>query len=1629
MSKKFRVLLSAFLSVVIATNSVYVMAAAESVDAFSLPASQADELAADSSAVNTSTSSKATLNTDVTEESDKASESEALIQEINEGRAKGTCANGIYWEIDTDLILTVSGTGEIGTELPWQRYAQVVEKIIISAGITEISDDAFPGFVATKSVVIGEDVTDIGNNAFYGCTSLASVTLKATGLASIGAGAFYDCTPLANFSIPETVNAIGDSAFAGCKKISSVVVPAGVTNLGNKVFYGCEALVTAVISKGVENIGEGTFAGCAALASVKFPSTLKSIGKQAFQGCSSLITINDNSEVMELPDSVASIGESSFAACNALKAVSIGGSITKISKNAFISCENLTKVNITGTAQNPIVIDEYAFSGTVSLDAVTLENVKTIGPYCFYKSALQSIALSDSVETIGKFAFAESLLTGIEISPSVKNVGESAFEKCLKLKSFSIKNPEAASVVFGKSAFANCTALEDIKLEGIYTFGQEMFKNCTSITEVDLPVSARESAAMVFSGCTNLTKATAKEGVVLIGPQMFYNCPITEFTIPESAIVCHNIFAEHKQIETVISKTPYLGEGAFKNCTSLTSVTLADTTREIGGASFQSRKSGFAFSGCTNLEKIVLPSSVNRINPSAFEGTAIKTISIPDGVDFLAAGIFKNCEQLESLEIVGDGVITSIGKEAFLNCISLTGIPSYNSTINIDQSAFSGCTGLTRIQIPDSVNSIGNSAFYGCVNVKEMIIPSGVTAISNQTFEGCAALEKVVLNGQITSIGSKAFYCCGNLKGFTIPSSVTSIGSDAFNGCTYLGKDSSGNDLEIELPAELTTINSGTFKDCINLNNITIGENVKSIGANAFSGCSSTKFDRISIPASVTTIGASAFEGCKNLSTVTIYDGDKSCTTIGTKAFYGCENLTSITVPTTLTNIQTSAFENCGRLKSILIQQNVETIGAGAFKNCKSLETAVLSASKIKTLSNEVFSGCTSLKSVQLPATVTSIGSKAFLDCVDLKDITIPGSVTSLGANSFEGCTSLETIVIPVPVKTFGKDAFKGCSSLTSAVILSMNTIPLSTPIFTDCNLTIFCYKNAPAIAYAEKYGFNYKLIKENDGVYIAILKQPTVEDHEIGDSVELNVRVASNGMPSYQWYYKMPGSSSFVEAAGETSSRYSFTLTEENNGVAVKCKITSVSTNGDSTVTDYTEEVVIAAIKAPVISSVDVTSESATISWNSTSNNVAYNVYRADSASGEKTLLNKVATTTYCDKSIIAGNTYYYFVTTYDSGINAESKYSSAGIAAIPTFPTKITAAPSDGTIDVSWSTVNGATKYRVYYNAEGSSSWPYKEAEGTSYTLTGLTNGKKYGIGISAFINGKWSNYKDNVVYATPGKIEKPAIIGIKPGENKVKLEWKATIGAEMYRVYTYENGAYTRRFTCDGTRTVATVTGLQADKKYGFVVSAKVNGAWTDYSDKADLVYATPTAPAVVKPAITAYKPGTYKVKLEWKAVPNAEMYRVYTYENGAYTRKFTCLGSRNIATVTGLVSGVKLGFVVSAKVNGTWTDYTDKADLVYATPTGDPAPVITGTKGGDGKVKLSWYAMSGAEMYRVYTYENGAYTRKFTCNGSTNVATVTGLTNGKEYGFVVSAKVNGVWTNYSVPELLIFATPNP
>ena len=359
---------------------------------------------------------------------------------------------------------------------------------------------------------------------------------------------------------------------------------------------------------------------------------------------------------------------------------------------------------------------------------------------------------------------------------------------------------------------------------------------------------------------------------------------------------------------------------------------------------------------------------------------------------------------------------------------------------------------------------------------------------------------------------------------------------------------------------------------------------------------------------------------------------------------------------------------------------------------------------------------------------------------------------------------------------------------------------------------------------------------------------------------------------------------------------------------------------------------------------------------------------------------------------------------------------------------PKNVKATASDSQVTVSWDATAGAEMYRVYTFLNGTYTRAYSgDAKSTSAVITGLINGTRYGFVVSAKINGIWTDYTvaDDLVYATP-VASKPAIVGYKAGDCKVKLEWKALSGAEMYRVYYYLNGKYTRAFTADGSRTIATVSGLTGGTRYGFVVSAKVNGAWTAYNDPADLVYVTPTG--TPKPTIVGYKVGENKVKLQWNEVPGAEMYRVYYLLNGKYTRVFTTDGSRTIATVSGLSGGTEYGFVVSAKVNGAWTSYNDAADLVYATPTGTAKPFIIGCKPGDGKVKLEWQAVPDAEMYRVYYYLNGKYTRAFTTDGSRTIATVSGLTNGTEYSFIVSAKVNGAWTDYTNSSEFVLATPN-
>ena len=376
-----------------------------------------------------------------------------------------------------------------------------------------------------------------------------------------------------------------------------------------------------------------------------------------------------------------------------------------------------------------------------------------------------------------------------------------------------------------------------------------------------------------------------------------------------------------------------IGDKAFFNCTSLTSITIPNSVTSIGNGAFCN----------SSLTSITIPNSVTSIGDWAFtECSSLTSITIPNGVTSIGDYAFQGCSSLTSITIPNS--VTSIGDWAFEDCFSLTSITIPNSVTSIGNSAFSGCESLTSITIPNSVTSIEDHTFYNCSSLTSITIPNNVTSIGNSAFSDCYSLTSITIPNSVTSIGEYAFHYCTSLTSITIPNSVTSIGNSAFSRCSSL--------TSITIPNGVTSIGDYAFSDCSSLTSITIPNSVTRIGNLAFRNCSSLAF--ITIPNSVTSIGSKAFAGTgiynnktnwengvlyvsnclvyaeSNISgTYTIKDGIRL---IADDSFYNCLSLASITIPNSVTSIGDDAFHSCRGLNSVTMKSKTPpTIGSDAF--------------------------------------------------------------------------------------------------------------------------------------------------------------------------------------------------------------------------------------------------------------------------------------------------------------------------------------------------------------------------------------------------------------------------------------------------------------------------------------------------------------------------------------------------------------------------------------------------------------------------------------------------------------------------------------------------------------------------
>ena len=555
------------------------------------------------------------------------------------------------------------------------------------------------------------------------------------------------------------------------------------------------------------------------------------------------------------------------------------------------------------------------------------------------------------------------------------------------------------------------------------------------------------------------------------------------------------------------------------------------------------------------------------------------------------------------------------------------------------------------------------------------------------------------------------------------------------------------------------------------------------------------------------------------------------------------------------------------------------------------------------------------------------------------------------------------------------------------------------------------------------RHNINYTVMNR----YYTNITLPSCVKNDPASPNALNLKVTSaiNGTATLQWS-KIPSASQYnvytymngyLTYIGATTGN-TYTVTGLTNNVRYGFLV-RYYINGN--LSSYTANDVVYATPTyspkPVITKVTPGSGQAYLTWTAVSGATNYAVYSVINGQWQNHGYTRNGYMTVT--GLANGIRYGFAVKAYVNG-SWTSVTSSDIVYATPAASTKpkITkATPDNGQVTLTWTSVNGATRYAVYSVING--QWTNRgSTTATSMRVKNLANGIKYGFAVKAYVNGAWSTVtSSDIVYATPAVSIKPKITKAAAGNGQVTLTWSGISGASKYAVYSYLNGQWTNRGTT--TATSMTVKKLVNGTKYGFAVKAYVNGAWSAVTSS-DIVYATPTAPS--SPKITSATAGVESVSLKWTAVTGASRYAIYTYINGSMNQVATVKGTSY--NVQGLVGGIRYGFLVRAYVGSTWTSYTG-SDIVYCTPlTYSSTPKITSAAVGNGYVSLQWTAVNGADRYMVYTYINGDYNSVATVYSTSY--TVSGLVNGINYGFAVRACVNGNWTNLSSSDV-VYATP--
>lgn len=553
-----------------------------------------------------------------------------------------------------------------------------LESFTIPSSVTTIGSLAFASTKLTQ-ITIPRTVTRMDNYAFSSCTLLEEVRIEA-GLVAIPEYAFQNNTALVSVNIPATVTSVAATAFNGCTALKSINLDSANTALTveDGVLYNAAKTEILFMPAAIESFRipaelttsnlPAILSGAAGLEEITVEEgnpVYRTSGGALYDMNWNLLLIPAAMTEFVIPKEVTSLtvkdaNENTLFYGKAIKTITYEDGRTQ------------------GLQLQTGAMGQGVFVGLSALESVVLPDNTVIGAYAFFHCAkLTSVTFGAGTGTIGANAFAGTGIKNLVLTEGFTAIGDNAFLDCAALASVTFP---ASLTSIASTAFSGCTALAEIKLnEGSNSFAlengvlynkdkTEIILMSTTLTSFELPASFTSDAFLqALKANTGLQSVTVAQGntayqaafgalydmewnlvfvptgmttfkipkdVTHLGPDgLFSGTAVETVTFEDGGtqpleLVGYNggfsgasVFQGASKLTTVnLPARASIGEYAFFNMSSLTSVTLSEGITSIGYR---------AFNSCSKIERLVIPASA-KVDAQAFRyWTSSQTIVVP----------------------------------------------------------------------------------------------------------------------------------------------------------------------------------------------------------------------------------------------------------------------------------------------------------------------------------------------------------------------------------------------------------------------------------------------------------------------------------------------------------------------------------------------------------------------------------------------------------------------------------------------------------------------------------------------------------------------------------------------------------------------------------------------------------------------------------------------------------------------------------------------------------------------------------------------------------------------------------------------------------------------------------------